>query len=555
MDVKTLTSDTKNNEFYPTPKALVKKMVEGVQWEMVKTILEPSAGKGDILDSLAEVELEQRSYKGRIGELELYTWKEKLFKLYDIDIDCVEIDENLQHILKGKGYRVVHDDFLTFQTFKKYDLIIMNPPFSCGDKHLAKALQMQKDGGSIICLLNAETIKNPYSNLRKELVQMLEKYSADIEYVENSFSGAERKTDVEIAIVKLTIPEKKQESDIYNQTYSRMKKAAEYAERNTDTGTDVMIGDYIKAIISQFNIEVASGIELIRQFWALQPHILTDFKEGTSASILTLTLNGKYDSVSINSYVKRVRLKYWNALFSNKKFTGNFTSNLITEYQNLVNGLQDYDFSEHNIRVIMNDMSRKMNRSIEDAIMEMFDRLSAQHSWYKESAKNIHYYNGWASNKAHKVNKKVILPCYNVFNSWNGRFNTYHAMDTLRDIEKIFDFFDGNITSYVDMSEVLCAAQDNPKNIECKYFTVTFYKKGTVHITFKNLDLLEKFNIYAAKNRRWLPPDYGKKQYKNMTQEEQAVVDEFQGEKAYNKVMANQSYFLVETQEMLQIGC
>ena len=61
MDVKTLISDTKNNEFYPTPKELVNKMVEGVQWKMVHTILEPSAGKGDILDALAEVELEQEA--------------------------------------------------------------------------------------------------------------------------------------------------------------------------------------------------------------------------------------------------------------------------------------------------------------------------------------------------------------------------------------------------------------------------------------------------------------------------------------------------------------
>lgn len=157
-------------------------------------------------------------------------------------------------------------------------------------------------------------------------------------------------------------------------------------------------------------------------------------------------------------------------------------------------------------------------------------------------------------NKAHKVNKKVILPCYNVFNRWSGNLDTYHAMDTLKDIEKIFDFFDGDMTSSVDMRHVLDEAQEKPKNIDCKYFTVTFYKKGTVHITFKNLDLLEKFNIYAAKNRRWLPPDYGKKPYQSMTQEEQSVVDDFQGEEAYHKVMANKSYFLVETQEMLQLG-
>ena len=40
----------------------------------------------------------------------------------------------------------------------------MNPPFSEGDKHLLKAINIMKNGGQIVCILNAETIKNPYSN-------------------------------------------------------------------------------------------------------------------------------------------------------------------------------------------------------------------------------------------------------------------------------------------------------------------------------------------------------------------------------------------------------
>lgn len=545
MDVKALTGDTGGSEFYPTPKELVEKMVADINWNMVNTILEPSAGKGDILDALKEVEVvvEKR-----------HNWRYKPFDNGNIDIDCVEVDTNLQHILRGKGYRVVHDDFLTFHTYKKYDLIIMNPPFSCADQHLAKAMQMQRNGGSIVCLMNAETIKNPYTNLRKELVKKLDEYQADISFIKHAFSGAERKTDVEIAVVKVSIPQKEEPSEIYE----NLKKAAQHEEYNAESGTDLVLGDYIKAAVSMFNVEVASGIELIRQYKNLEPYILDSFEKESDTlrnPILELRVFGDNHKISVNSYVEQVRLKYWKGLFMNPLFTGNFTSNLIRKYNGLVDGLKDYDFSEHNINMIMLDMRKKMKQSIEDTIMKMFDRLSAQHSWYKETANNIHYYNGWATNKAHKVNKKVILPCYGVFSSWNNSFQSYQAVDTLRDIEKIFDFFDGNMTSYVDMYKVVNAAQENPKNIECKYFTVTFYKKGTVHITFRNLDLLEKFNIYAAKNRRWLPPDYGKKQYKDMSREEQVVVDEFQGEEAYSKVMENQNYFLVETQDMLQIGC
>lgn len=122
MDVKTIGSGNEK-DFYPTPKELAEVMLENVDWDYVETVLEPSAGKGDLVDVINE-ESVKGCYKGTY-----YPRKEK-------DIDCVEIDENLQHILRGKGYKVVHDDFLTFNTFKHYDLIIMNPPFSDADKHL-----------------------------------------------------------------------------------------------------------------------------------------------------------------------------------------------------------------------------------------------------------------------------------------------------------------------------------------------------------------------------------------------------------------------------------
>lgn len=132
------------NGFYPTPKNLIEKMFSGLDFKKIKNILEPSAGKGDIVDELRKKE-------------QLYS---STYNKFSLDIDCIEIDQNLQYILKGKNYRVVHNDFLTYNTMKEYDLIIMNPIFSNGCKHLLKALEMQaRNGGMIVCLLNAETLK------------------------------------------------------------------------------------------------------------------------------------------------------------------------------------------------------------------------------------------------------------------------------------------------------------------------------------------------------------------------------------------------------------
>ena len=41
-------------DFYPTPKELGKKMVQGIDLGFISTVLEPSAGKGDLIRCLAE---------------------------------------------------------------------------------------------------------------------------------------------------------------------------------------------------------------------------------------------------------------------------------------------------------------------------------------------------------------------------------------------------------------------------------------------------------------------------------------------------------------------
>ncbi|MEG0996696.1 MAG: hypothetical protein RSH26_07020, partial [Clostridia bacterium] len=128
--------ETKSSQknFYPTPEGLAQELLSGIEWDNVSTVLEPSAGKGDLVrEIIAKLKNSRRGWHGRDDE--------------DFDIDCVEIDPNLRHILTGKKLRVVHDDFLTMRTYKRYNVIAMNPPFDRGAEHLLKALEMQENGG------------------------------------------------------------------------------------------------------------------------------------------------------------------------------------------------------------------------------------------------------------------------------------------------------------------------------------------------------------------------------------------------------------------------
>ena len=585
-----IVENEQTSEFYPTPAALVEKMIEGIDWDYIHTILEPSAGKGDILRVLAKTERSQ--YR------------------YDFDIDCIEIDPNLRQILKYNfseerkdeihsrqqelenkrkynrdiheyewlsqsdkteyinlekelktffvnGIHIVHDDFLTYNPYKRYDLIIMNPPFSNGDKHLLKALKMQEKGGNIICLLNAETLRNPYTETRRELLRLLDEHNAIIEYINNAFVTAERKTGVEIALIKVAIEQVQEESDIYN----RLKEAADVEDFQPEV-TDLEVTDYIKAAVNQFNIEVKAGLELIRQYRAMIPYMQNSFKESPYNKPILRLVNSyerSYnDCVPINDYLKDVRAKYWEALLENPKFVGKLTSTLQTEYREQLSKLKNYDFTEFNIKTLVADMNINIKRGIEDEILAMFDRLTEEHSWYPECQKNRHYYDGWKTNKAHKIDKKVIIPCYGVFDSWDGKPRTYNVGNVLSDIERILNFLDGGMTQDVDSMGLLenYFSAGITKNIPMKYFTATFYKKGTVHLTFACPALIDRFNIYAAQNKAWLPPNYGKTKYNDLTEEEKAVIDSFQGEEAYNEVMAKASYYLapVTSNQVLMLG-
>lgn len=531
-----------NADFYPTPGHLIEKMLYSLDFNRIKNILEPEAGKGDIIEKIKKKE-------GCMSD----RWSK-----FSFDIDCIERDENLRHILKGKGYRLVHNDFLTYDTMKEYDLIIMNPPFSNGCKHLLKALEMQKrNGGAIVCLLNAETLRNQCSNDRVTLARLLEEYNAEIEYIKNAFTDAERKTDVEIALIKVQLPEVKRQSFIFD----GLKKAQEQREYEQTENAYLAENDLFKSIVGQYNLEIEAGIKLIREYNAMYPLIMTSFgkdeKTGETVQkggcILSLDLSANKDKysnkLSVNAFIREVRGKYWTALFQNEKFIGQLTDNLQQDFYNRLEALKDYDFSLYNIYELKIEMQKKVISGVEETIIALFDELSHKHYWDKDNSSNIHYYNGWKTNKSWYINEKVIIPLSSWDSIWNQfRINDYKIVRKLQDIEKCFNYLDGGLTDAIDLKETLEFSQEygETRNITLKYFNITFYKKGTCHITFTNPELLKKFNIFGSQKKGWLPPSYGKKQYKDMTPEEKSVVNEFEGEKEYIKVMNDTKYYLFD---------
>jgi hypothetical protein len=519
-------------------------MLAGIDWSELVTVLEPEAGKGDIALKIA-------------GRLKCETRKSRWRAEDDGKgaIDCIEIAEDLRCALKGAGFRVVHDDFLTYQTRKHYDLIVMNPPFSDGARHLLKALELARYGGQVRCILNAETIRNPYTNERKALATKLAELGATITFHAGEFAQAERPTDVEVALISVAIPNSVPDSIILEDLHEARRAEADRQGEQTD----LVSGDFVQAIIARYRFEIDAGVRLIQEYERIRPHLLESLRGDPSGDyrkpILALTIDDRKvrDGDTLNGYVRLTRLKYWEALFQAPEFTGQLTSNLQRELSAKVEALAEFEFSRVNILSIQRDLSRQTIASIEETIVAEFDRLSRQHHWDKDSA-NIHYFNGWATNKSWKINEKVIMPGHPWDTIWD-KWRFSNCAGELADLEKCLTFLNGGLPPEIKIATALARAEElgQSSNIAGSFFSVTCYKKGTLHIRFLRTDLLDRLNRFGAQRKQWLPPSYGRRKYADMDATERAVVDEFEGQETYAKVVADPDKYIVATAGMLQL--
>lgn len=596
--------------YYPTPFNLATKLLRDVDWKKISQVLEPSAGNGNLIDAIGRlcgsdnggrgsritvdaIEIDEAlrvALLARFGEERKATITGQLNKLRDINLqhnrwaeahgewrakyfpdgeppkytEAMEAEATLlrmeQSVLERTKLHLVHDDFLTFGSMKRYDLVVMNPPFANGDVHLLKAIAMQERyGGQIRCILNAETLRNPFSLQRQRLVNKLAELGAEIEYIEDAFRDAERSARVDVALIRVNIPNPENKSDIFD----RLTKAAEEKPIEVDACEDLALNDLFARYVSMFDVEVQAGLELIKSYRAMCPHILNSMIYERSEPIITLKILGSDARDAVNEYVCAVREKYWAALLHNPEFVDHLTADMRNDWRSKIEQLADYDFTVFNIRKVMVEINGQLRQGVETAIEKVFKKLTEDHAWYAD-AKTIHYFTGWRTNKAHMIGKKCIIPSNGAYASdsiWGGdKFDSWRACDALRDIEKVLDFFDGEgIYATVDMHEVMAQISEShrnktsipPKNIKLKHFSVTFYKKGTVHITFHDQKLVDRVNIYCARQANELPPDYGRKPYSDLEGKEKEVIDSFHGDgtdgsgkKAYTAVYENQALYL-----------
>ena len=164
-------------------------------------------------------------------------------------------------------------------------------------------------------------------------------------------------------------------------------------------------------------------------------------------------------------------------------------------------------FSEANIVSLLETLFLNRGTIMKQCVVEAFDKMTR---YYKENRVHVE---GWKTNDAWKVNRRVVLPRI-IDTSWYAAVH-YDKKTMLDDIDRGMAFLEGKKLSDVPVTMVQALEalfKDNGAGFsgvlfESTYFEMRAYLKGTLHLKFRDKALWERFNLTAADGKNWLPDD------------------------------------------------
>lgn len=458
-------------------------------------ILEPSAGKGDLIKHILGERRHRDSTK----------------------IDAIENDPRLVSQLMSEGHSVVWDDFLTYETYKEYDYIVMNPPFSNGVDHVLKALDLadaQLSHCEIFAILNKKTIDNAFSNKRQDLLRRLDEHGAEIRYVKDAFTQAERRTDVEVALIHVKVAKEGVGRNIYDSIpfFTADRQETEEA-LETSLSTHVKASEMAEKMndIERLVIEYETACELARDTYKAITDKQSFFsyitqvnkREGSTGSSLYLTPPKEYRAEDLSEELDKLRRGYWELILDTKDFREMLTNEAIRKLNRQMSVADEMEINLVNIRMLLTALSANQRDILLESVVSIFEKITTHH--LNAYSSNIHYYDGWKTNDAYRINKKIIIPIqYSSFEpTWD--FDTdFHKIkrevrEYIRDIVKAFQLIDPSVSDEF--------VANSSQEFENDLLRFRMFLNGNIHVWFKDESLLNRLNYLCGSHFGWIPSE------------------------------------------------
>ena len=480
-----------NPDFYPTPAAVVERMLMDDSPAGL-VVLEPSAGSGNIAEALRKA-----------GAREVLT--------------C-ERDENLQSVLRGKGFRLISSDFLTVtaEQISHVNMIMMNPPFSEGCRHILHAYDIAPAGCVIVSLVNTSNLESQYNTNYKRLQELvkLQGYSEDLgsPFAED----AERATRCRVSLVKL---------------WKQGEGAAEFAgyfdaidmdETGDGQTAGLMQYNVIRDMVNRYTqaVKLFDGVmeateQINRAATFVDYDVITD-KDGNQKAVKNeygalpirfKAVTGRDTVTEINhqTYRRELQKYYWRIIFRKMNMEKYATRELREQINRFIEQRQSVPFTVSNVYRVIETVVKTNGQRMVNALCEAFDTicsLSAENSTAGET---------WKTNSNYMVNRRFICDCITDYDSrWSSLcervgISVGGKASKIDDVTKALCYMTGTEWESIGWlsSHVSKLRPHWGEWFEWGFFRCRGYKKGTMHFEFIDENVWYRFNQEVAQRRGW----------------------------------------------------
>jgi hypothetical protein len=484
-------------QFYPTPAALARRMWKTFDPRFAHArLLEPSAGDGALLDARFEDE-DSRGSRYSYGRCR--------------DVDVIEIDDARRAFLDDR-FNVVGSDFLNFAAIEKYGRIIMNPPFNAGAEHVLHAW----DGlieGQVVALLNAETLRNPFSAQRKRLARLVDTYGS-VEYIADGFTDAQRKTSVEVALVSLVKLNGRdaQLESIKEWLLASQDDDAARSDAQPLSNTEVAnLNRYVEEHVATYERTV-NVIKKMASLDAMRFQMLSRLGQsfavkygGEKKSERTPKPVATMDK-TIAEQIADARERAWLAVMDSTGVDKIASFSMKEQIHASIAQFVKVPFTVEKVNAFLESVLESAPAMLSAVIDAGFDAFT-RYAWG-----NAVYYRGWKSNDKHRTfGMKLKHTRFIIANA--GSWKRYEKQRDVGEFVRAMRYLDdGTLTPLgasgcVDVHRFEQAFSKPGQRIEGEYADFRYFGgTATLHIFPKRKDLIEKMNLDVARRRKWLPP-------------------------------------------------
>lgn len=481
-------------QFYPTPPALAAKAWGMFTSKDVRRLLEPSAGNGDLLGPV------------------LSKWSSH--HRGDYDIDCCELDVSRHAALKSMGVSVIGTDFLAMTSGAIYSHILMNPPFADGAKHVLKAWGLLWDG-EVVAILNAETIRNPFSLERQQLARLIEAHG-DVEFVADAFVSPEtmRKTEVEVALVHLT-----KRADVSKDIYGDLLTGLREDRAEEGLGHDFHDQQQVALPNTVIENQVLAFRAAVQ---SMQEAVKYEARARYYSSLLGETmavLNGKTGSSKRDGSVgfvqgemagryRELKDKAWASIIRSANVLDRLSSQAQKRVESEFEQIKRLEFTESNIYGFLLGLANAQGELQLQMACDVFDEITRYHT------DNAVFYRGWKSNDKHRTCGRRIRTTRFILPHMRHGYGAGMEWETerrLADFDKVFAMLDGKREAETSMVSVIRrnhASLLAASRLQSDYFEIRYFKgTGTIHFFPTDKKLVDRLNRLVGRHRGWLPPE------------------------------------------------